>query len=131
MKINNVNQTTSFNGILRLKGSKKHTAQATKQILDKVYNAVDPNLKWKFVFLSTSPDPRLMVFATKNEVFKVRKFLSDARKVQSTYPADKLLDFYNKNIGKYIKSIPSLDAKDILKAIEDSKFDYENMAIKN
>lgn len=131
MKINNVSQTTSFNGILSVTGSKKQKDLVTRQILDKVYHAKDTDFKEKFAFLSSNPDPTLVVFATKNEVFKVRKFLSDARKKESAYPVNKLIAFYDENIGKYLKPIPSLDAKDILKAIEDNKFDFKNLVIKN
>lgn len=129
MKINNINQTTSFNGILRVTGSKKLKAEVTKQILDKVYHAQDTDFKGKLAYISSDPDQTLLVFATKDEVFKIRKFLSDSRKKESNYPANKLIAFYNENISKYVKPIPSLDAKDILKAREDNKFDFENLII--
>ena len=131
MKINNINQATSFNGILRVVGNKKQKALVITQILDKAHHAKDTDFKGKLAFLSSGPDPTLTVFATKKELFKVRKFLSDARKKESVYPVKKLIAFYNENIHKYISPIPSLEAKDILKAMENNKFDFENLVIKN
>lgn len=130
MNLNGVNNSTSFKGIMVVKGSNEKLTEITGRILDKVIEdskGKTSSINYQFKCLDLKDGIR--VFATKDESFGLRNFTLDAKSRGLEKPDKALYKSFYENISRYVANTQKeeKDADEILNALSNDKFDIENL----
>lgn len=124
MSINNINQQPTFKGAIHITGSVSAKREVAKRIFEKT-----AGLGVHFDAVQLSSKQPAEVFTTKLESRLLMKFKELASLLNLTEGTKKYREFFDKHISTNLH-IKEEKATDVMEAINNGKFDFENLEIK-